>query len=230
MGATSKSQRVRLLEMTVCSSIPGLTVRLCLAGPTLVVGERPGGLGTGQEGPGIDMGRTKAGVITEFGGLSWSLKDSLGSVLPSSDLAWGRGKCSLYRNEAPPDTGFPSRTHALAKMAPWGLRKLTSPPSYPLLHLFLLACGSCPENMGIVCCPDLPRSHSTSSLPCLPCPSPVCPALASQPAAPWLLLKIPFTETEQDTDPRGQGSGNHRHGAFWSLGAWGGCTPSYTDE
>ena len=69
----------------------------------------------------------------------------------------------------------------------------------------------------------------TPSLPSLSCPFPVLPALASQPAAPWLLLEVLFTETEEDSDLRGEGSGNHRLGASWSLNAWGGCIP-YIDE
>lgn len=75
--------------MTVCSSIPGLAVGLCLVNQAphwwwergLVAWEQAG------EGPGIDVGRTKAGVIRVLGAQLEFLKDSLGSVLPSSVLA-----------------------------------------------------------------------------------------------------------------------------------------------
>lgn len=71
----------------------------------------------------------------------------------------------ICRGKTLPDLGFLRRALALAKMAPWGLRKLSRPPPYPLLH-FLLTCAFCPENMGTVSCPLLPRSHCTPSLPC----------------------------------------------------------------
>lgn len=57
-----------------------------------------------------------------------SLQDSLGSVLPSSGLAWGGRESSLSRNKSCPDPGFPRRAPAPAEMAPWELRKRSRPP------------------------------------------------------------------------------------------------------
>lgn len=94
----------------------------------------------------------------------------------------------------------------------------SSPLSSPLLlpgpGIQFRGCGNC-----------LPLSpECTPSLPYLSCPFFVLPALASQPAAPWLLLRFFLLRHKKDLDPRGKGSGNHNHGSFRSLNAWGGAS------
>lgn len=165
-------------------------------------------MGIGRRGTQID-GENKRRWDQSPGAQLESLQDSLGSVLPSSGLAWGGRESSLSRNKSCPDPGFPRRAPAPAEMAPWELRKLSRPPLYPLLHFFLLACGFRPQNVGTVCCPRSPVPLTLCHLTSL--------CFGSWSAVPWLLFKVPFPETGQDSDPKGEGSGNHRHG---TCGHW----------
>lgn len=72
-------------------------------------------------------------------------------------------------------------------------------------------CGNC---LLLLSPQTVPQPLTTLSL--LP-PSLCHPALASQPDAPCFFLEIPFTEIEQDSDPRGESGGNQGCGASWSL-------------
>ena len=75
--------------------------------------------------------------------------------------------------------------------------------------------------MGIVC----------PSLQSVPPHSPICPA-PSLCCLLWLPSQLPLgfcmrfflLRHKKDLDPRGKGSGNHNHGSFRSLNAWGGAS------
>ena len=104
-------------------------------------------------------------------------------------LVWpGEGRSANFPGKTLPNTGFLSRAPAPGKIteeADSASSSLSSPLLPPGPGIVSRGCGDC-----------LPLSpESTPSLPYLSCTFFLLSALASQPAAPWLLLEVLFTET-----------------------------------